>query len=99
MHDQNRYFCTLTSLIKSKDKEQTGFDKFGEDAFYLNKSLSDYDSYGVADGVGGWRNQGVDPRLVTRAGCRSGKFGPARSLERLESHAELTHRDTYSKQE
>ena len=37
----------------------------GEDAFYLNKTKSDYDSYGVADGVGGWRNQGVDPSLFS----------------------------------
>ena len=31
----------------------------------MNKTKCDYDSYGVADGVGGWRNQGVDPSLFS----------------------------------
>jgi len=58
-HDSYSYYMI------EKDKEQAGIDSLGEDAFYLNKTKSDYDSYGVADGVGGWRNQGVDPSLFS----------------------------------
>ena len=45
-----------------KDMELSGLDSLGEDAFYVNKNNSRFDSYGVADGVGGWRSRGVDPR-------------------------------------
>lgn len=51
--------------VIENDKMQSGMDSFGEDAFYLNKTKSEFDSFGVADGVGGWRNQGVDPSLFS----------------------------------
>ena len=38
------------------------FGNLGEDAFFINKTDSKIDTFGVADGVGGWRLQGVDPR-------------------------------------
>jgi protein phosphatase PTC7 len=38
--------------------------KGGEDAYYANTHL-----LAVADGVGGWNNQGVDPSLYSRALC------------------------------
>ncbi|EDW49369.1 protein phosphatase PTC7 homolog [Drosophila sechellia] len=51
--------------------------KFGEDAWFMSSSPQAY-IMGVADGVGGWRNYGVDP----------GKFSMSlmRSCERI-SHA------------
>merc|ERR1712106_470584 len=43
-----------------KNAARAGVDSLGEDAFYVNSTVDRFDSYGVADGVGGWRNQGVD---------------------------------------
>jgi len=48
-----------------KGDVRAGCDSFGEDAFYVNTTGSRFDSIGVADGVGGWRNQGVDPSLFS----------------------------------
>ena len=36
----------------------------GEDAFYANEF-----SFGVADGVGGWREHGIDPSEFSRTVC------------------------------
>jgi len=35
----------------------------GEDAFFLGKHLDGVVSLGIADGVGGWSSQGIDPAL------------------------------------
>ena len=40
------------------------FGNLGEDAFFINKTETNIDTFGVADGVGGWRLQGVDPRFL-----------------------------------
>ncbi|KAJ8312593.1 hypothetical protein KUTeg_009966 [Tegillarca granosa] len=44
-----------------------GFDKwtFGDDAFFIAKNKV-ADVLGVADGVGGWRNYGIDPSAFPR---------------------------------
>lgn len=38
---------------------------FGDDAYFVAKNTS-YDVIGVADGVGGWRNYGIDPAAFPR---------------------------------
>lgn len=38
---------------------------FGDDAFFVAKNKS-FDVLGVADGVGGWRNYGIDPAAFPR---------------------------------
>ncbi len=43
--------------IPHDDKRDTG----GEDAYILNPTL-----IGVADGVGGWANQGIDSGLFSK---------------------------------
>lgn len=43
--------------------------KGGEDAYYVNSNL-----LAVADGVGGWNNQGVDPSLYSRTLCAKYSF-------------------------
>jgi len=48
-----------------RNAARAGVDSLGEDAFYVNTTVDRFDSYGVADGVGGWRNQGVDPSLFS----------------------------------
>ena len=47
------------------DDEKAGIDSLGEDAFFLSKTKKKFDFYGVADGVGGWRRQGVDPSIFS----------------------------------
>ena len=39
--------------------------KGGEDAYYINSNI-----LAVADGVGGWNSQGVDPALYSKELCR-----------------------------
>ena len=48
--------------IKSKEKKEKG----GEDAYLASSNL-----LVVADGVGGWESQGVDPGLYSRALIRN----------------------------
>ena len=41
---------------------------FGQDAWYIDSAAgSQLHSFGVADGVGGWRSQGVDSGIISRA--------------------------------
>lgn len=51
-------------LLLRPDETDQKYGVLGEDAFYINKTKDSIDTYGLADGVGGWRNQGVDPRFV-----------------------------------
>lgn len=55
-------FCTKFSIhnIPHPDKVAKG----GEDAYFANEYL-----LAVADGVGGWNNQGVDPSLYSKTIC------------------------------
>lgn len=39
---------------------------FGEDAAFILSNVNNADIIGVSDGVGGWRNQGVDPSIFSR---------------------------------
>ena len=79
-HLKLRHKITSTTVVGGYSKEayehvsyfhienstaRAGVDSLGEDAFYINTTLDRFDSYGVADGVGGWRNQGVDPSLFS----------------------------------
>lgn len=48
-------------MIPHPEKSHKG----GEDAFYAHKKLLT-----VADGVGGWATQGVDPGLYSKEFCR-----------------------------
>ena len=48
--------------VLGPDETTQNFGSLGEDAFFMNKTDSQIDSYGVADGVGGWRSKGIDPR-------------------------------------
>ena len=52
-------------LNNSQGDVRAGIDNLGEDAFFVNRTADQFDSFGVADGVGGWRNQGVDPSLFS----------------------------------
>ena len=60
--NHSTYFNTYFSIhnIPHPDKVEKG----GEDAYYANSNL-----LAVADGVGGWNNQGIDPSLYSRALC------------------------------
>ena len=56
-------YTTSIGLLALKENEfGEKFGNLGEDAFFINKTDSKIDTFGVADGVGGWRLQGVDPR-------------------------------------
>ena len=49
-------------MIPGPGKEGT----LGEDAFFANSNI-----IAVADGVGGWRNHGVDPGHYSRGLCEN----------------------------
>ena len=51
-------------MVLQQNESESRYGSLGEDAFYINKTENTIDTYGVADGVGGWRNQGVDPRYI-----------------------------------
>lgn len=44
----------------------------GEDAFFMSHVASSnrYAIFGIADGVGGWQNQGIDPSKFSHGLCR-----------------------------
>jgi protein phosphatase PTC7 len=44
----------------------------GEDAFYVS-ARKNYVSFGVADGVGGWANEGIDPSVFSNVLCTSAR--------------------------
>ena len=46
----------------SFDQEISSAANFGEDAYFLHKTDEQFDIFGIADGVGGWARQGIDPR-------------------------------------
>jgi len=48
--------------------------KGGEDAYFVSETPSGL-AFGVADGVGGWSSQGVDPSLVSKGLMRGAKIG------------------------
>jgi len=48
--------------------------KGGEDAYFVS-DISTALAFGVADGVGGWSNQGIDPSLVSKAIMLGAKTG------------------------
>mmetsp|Transcript_1884 Transcript_1884/g.3297 ORF Transcript_1884/g.3297 Transcript_1884/m.3297 type:complete len:450 (-) Transcript_1884:139-1488(-) len=52
-------FVFGTHMIPHPDKAYRG----GEDALFVS---TDFNAAGVADGVGGWSNQGIDPGLFSR---------------------------------
>merc|ERR1712130_25042 len=52
-------------LYLSSEETQMVGGASGEDAFFINKTDSDIDTYGIADGVGGWRRQGIDPSIFS----------------------------------
>ncbi|KAG9651177.1 protein serine/threonine phosphatase 2C, partial [Aureobasidium melanogenum] len=61
------------SLLDRDDPYFTSMDKFsGEDAFFMAKiARSDrYVVFGLADGVGGWRDSGIDPGRYSHGLCR-----------------------------
>lgn len=78
-------------------------DGYGEDAYFIaHNRLADV--LGVADGVGGWRDHGVDPSVFSRGlmrHCarlvREGKFSP-QNPERLiaASYSELIAQASFS---
>jgi len=58
-------YQNLKYLFVDKEDTRVGVESLGEDAFFLNKTAERYDAYGIADGVGGWRRQGVDPSIFS----------------------------------
>lgn len=58
----------------------------GEDAFFATTiaGSTDHVAFGVADGVGGWQDQGVDPSVFSHGLCGY-MAGSAHTLEGLES--------------
>jgi protein phosphatase PTC7 len=61
------------SLLDRDDPYFTSVDKFsGEDAFFMAKiARSDrHVVFGLADGVGGWRDSGIDPGRYSHGLCR-----------------------------
>ncbi|GAO45955.1 protein serine/threonine phosphatase 2C [Saitoella complicata NRRL Y-17804] len=72
---QPSYTCYLSAAYSPKKHRKTPTQDpevpdTGEDAFFLT-SMADADAValGVADGVGGWSDIGVDPSLFSRALC------------------------------
>ncbi|PAA82149.1 hypothetical protein BOX15_Mlig013244g1 [Macrostomum lignano] len=72
---------------------QSGVRQIGEDAILIGQTGGDCDAefsyFGVADGVGGWRDQGIDPGEASLAlldGCRS-VFDASTSLKELLTRA------------
>lgn len=65
VHDTR--MCIGVSVIPHPAKRAKG----GEDAYYISDDMK---SIGVADGVGGWGDIGVDPALYARMLMASGKY-------------------------
>jgi len=57
--EENEFIEFACVIQPHPTKRKTG----GEDAFYVSKDLK---SFGVADGVGGWANHGVDPGIYSK---------------------------------
>jgi len=64
-HDTS--LCIGTSMIPHPAKRAKG----GEDAFFISQDMR---AVGVADGVGGWGDIGVDPALYSRMLMACGKY-------------------------
>ncbi|CAF1088207.1 unnamed protein product [Rotaria sordida] len=74
-HDNNEYECIIQTKRRNSLIEQKSHPSnvYGDDAFFITKHrLGDF--LGVADGVGGWREHGIDPSLFSRSlmdACKS----------------------------
>jgi len=64
-HDTS--LCIGSSVIPHPAKRAKG----GEDAFFISQDMK---TIGIADGVGGWGDIGVDPALYSRMLMASGKY-------------------------
>ena len=62
MSEQKLKFRNGVSNIPHDDKKYKG----GEDAWYASTNL-----IAMADGVGGWAEQGVDPAIFARQLCKN----------------------------
>ena len=85
---ERNYFHFGSHVIPHPDKVEKG----GEDAFYASKNL-----IAVADGVGGWNNQGVDPSKYSKTLC-SGigtlvEEDPDKYITNPIKYAKLSHKD------
>ena len=59
------------SALDSKESVFTGRPRSGQDAFFItNIGSSSAVAFGVADGVGGWMDSGVDPADFSHGLCR-----------------------------
>ncbi|CAF0752797.1 unnamed protein product [Didymodactylos carnosus] len=55
---------TDTTIINESTKDLKCLDVYGDDAFFITKHrIGDF--LGVADGVGGWREHGIDPSIFS----------------------------------
>jgi protein phosphatase PTC7 len=72
-NDENEYLTKARQTNSSKEQRTNQTNVYGDDAFFVTKHrLGDF--LGVADGVGGWREHGIDPSLFSSSlmeACKS----------------------------
>jgi hypothetical protein len=72
-NEENEYITQTPQKTSSIEQRTNQTNVYGDDALFITKHrLGDF--LGVADGVGGWREHGIDPSLFSRSlmeACKS----------------------------